>query len=120
MKVLSEKEIQKLSAKAREVVTETGAKVQAFKYQRPEQVKPKEPKFAWLKSYLGGIMAGIQAGAHEGKVLNGLVGQIAKILNEKLPIESGAKEIEPAKKWVFTVSRDERGFIKEIEANRKD
>ena len=93
-----------------------------FKYQRSEQaqVKSKENKFAWLKAYLGGIMAGIQAGAHEKKVLNGLVAQIVKVLNEKLPIEvkQATPMIETPKKWMFTVSRDERGFIKEIEAKR--
>jgi hypothetical protein len=124
MKILSEKDIQKLAANAKEVVTEAGAKVQAFKYQRPEKPteSKKEPKFAWLKSYLGGIMAGIQAGAHENKVLNGLVAQIVKVLNDKLPVQmnQAGAVVEAPKKWTFTVKRDSRGFIEQIEAIRKD
>ena len=110
MKILSEKEIQKLSAEGKQTFNEAGAKVQPFKYQRPPQPEKKESKVNWLKGYIGTIAAAMQAATHERKTLNGLVAQIAKILNEKLAIDvqHSGPTIEQAKKWTFTVSRDDR------------
>jgi hypothetical protein len=119
MKILSEKEIQKLSAEGKQTLTESGAKVQAFKYQRPPQPEKRESKVNWLKGSIGTIAAAMQAASHERKTLNGLVTQIAATLAERLTKSpDSAKTVDMPKKWVFTVLRDERGHIKEIEAKR--
>lgn len=121
MKVLSEKEIKKLSAEAKKVTDEKGEKVQPWKFVKPRQEQHKK-KDNWLRNYFGMIVAAMQGTSKEQKELNGIMLQIVKALREKP--EKEEKEInlvvDTAKKWTFTISRDERGFINEVEAIRKE
>lgn len=119
MKVLSEKDIQGLSARAKAVIDGKGDKVHAFKYQRPDAPETKKDGKAanWLKNYLGIMVASVQLASSERQILNGLMAQILKLLSEKE--SKGSSDSSRPNKWDFKIIRDEKGFIKEIEAIRK-
>lgn len=117
MKILSEKDIHKISSEGRKILDEAGIEVKPFKYQRPEKVEKKESKVNWIREYAGKIITAMQAASQERSVLNGLMAQIATTLDKKALKDDG-KQIVPPSKWIFSISRDQQGFIKEIEARR--
>ena len=118
MKVLSEKDILTLTAQSKEVLSEAGVKIAPFKYPRANKETGKQgDKGNWLKGYIASIIETMQAASHERRVLNALVGVIAKAITD-----AGSRKAlaEPPRRWAFSIVRDERGFIKEIEATRKE
>lgn len=112
MKRLTEKDISKAVTRGMEVMDGAGKAVFPFKFER-ETPKPRPP--SKLNLYFAQILAGMRESLEERKATRAVLEKIAAALS-KPP----AKKPDPkASGYVFTVRRDSRGFITEIEANRK-
>lgn len=113
MKNLSEKDLADLARDGAELLDVKGSSVFPFKYER-EKPKPKPQNR--LGIYFAQIIATMRETLEERKATRAVLEKIAAALAKPAPKKSDPK----ASGYVFTVRRDSRGFITEIEANRKD
>lgn len=112
MKNLSEKDLADLAREGAELLDGKGSSVFPFKYER-EKPKPKPQNRFGI--YFAQIIATMRETLEERKASRAVLEKIATALSKpapKSPIRTDG--------YVFTVRRDSRGFITEIEARRKD
>jgi len=112
MKALSEKELAEFAREGAEITDVSGGLVVPFKWPRDAE-RAKKPKQNRFGMYLAQIIATMRETLEERKATRSVLEKIASTLAKpapKSPIRTDG--------YVFTVRRDSRGFITEIEAKR--
>lgn len=116
MRKISEREIKDISARGVRVIDRAGESVTPYKFDRPEKPASKEPQ---LVQYFKLLLESLREAHEDRKASRTVLERIAGILAEKLTAFSVKSNLRPHR-YVFTVTRDNNGRIKEIEAIAKD